>query len=363
MKKRVRVNVAREGTNRALLVLVVVLVLVALPVFFGDYPVLWNLITGQAVTATTSAAVAVNSRPVINYTALVNLSGAAISISAATFQQVNFTFEVYDADGRSDIDNSTARLAINITPRVSDGDLYFINESRYNTTCQANGTQQNEDVITFVCSVYIWYWDAAGAWTINASVNDFNGPVTGENSTTMFQLSLTTALVISPTALTWPVLELGYTNRTSSNDPIRINNTGNRNVGVANFTVTGSDLERNHTLNSLTPTYPESLLRAQNFSIRHFNATAAADCNSGAGVNCYECNGTQLLNDTTGSTNPQALPFANMTAGNNSLELRNGTSGQEELFVCLRLVPDQTERGLYDTAGNWTTSWVVSIYS
>ena len=362
MKKKVRTNDA-EGGNRAFVVLTsLVFALAAVSVFFGSYTGLWNMITGQATTATTTASVTINSPPVINFTMPVNKTGEGVmTISAGTFQQLNFTFHAYDADGRSNIDNSTARLSINITTRASDGDLYFTNESRFNTTCQANGTLQAVDVITFLCSVYVWYWDAAGDWTINATIRDIES-ISAENSTLQFKLAQTTAMVMAPTALTWPTLELGNQNRTSNNDPIIVNNTGNKNIGLAGFTITGYDLQR-----TSSGTYPESVIKVQNFSVRHFNATAAADCNSGAGVNCYECNGTMLLNDTAGSTNPQPLPFANMTAGNNSLALRNGTSGQEEMFFCLRLVPSQLARTTYDTAGDtgtpkvWTAPWIVEV--
>ena len=361
MKKGVGAKRTLENSNRAFLVLVfLLLALVAVPVFLGDYPEMWNMITGQATTSTSTAAITIDSIPVVNYTALVNLSGAGspITISAGTSQQVNFTFMAFDADGTGDLDNSTARLAINITPRAADGDLYFTNESRYNTTCHANGTI-NVNTIQYLCSVYIWYWDASGAWTINASVKD-SFAYTGENSSTQFQLAQTTAMIMAPSALTWATLDLGYTNRTSNNDPIMINNTGNKNIGLGGVSVSGSDLEGNGTP-SYSPTYPQSLIKAQNFSIQHFNATATADCNSGAGVNCYECNGTQLQNGSGDTANPQALSYANITAGNNSLVLRNGTSGQEDLFVCLRLVPSQIPRATYDTTGNWTTAWTVTV--
>ena len=360
-KKRDCNNSGKERGNWVLPVLVFLLLAVmAVPFVFDSYSALWNMITGQATTATTSASFIINSPPVINFTSPANITGSGqMSISAGTSQQLNFTFYVYDADGRGTIDNSTARLAINITTRAADGDLYFTNESRTNSTCHANGTLIGPDMITFVCSVYVWYWDAAGDWTINATIRDTEN-VVGENSSTQFKLSQTTAMIMAPTALTWATLELGNTNKTPTDDPITINNTGNKNIGTAGFQVTGYDLQ-----SSSGVAYPQSIVRAQNFSVRHFNATAAADC-TGAGANCYECNGTQLLNDSAGITQPQPLPFANMSAGNNSLVLRNGTSGQEDLFFCLRLVPSQVPRARYNTTGDpgvavWTKPWTIEV--
>jgi hypothetical protein len=146
-----------------------------------------------------------------------------------------------------------------------------------------------------------------------------------------------------PTALTWARLELGTTNQTSNNDPLLINNTGNADIGVGGITVTGYDLQGTSILTDL--------IAAGNFSIHAVNGST--DC-SGAG--CLECNGTSMVNNTVAP-----VQVANLTAGNNSINDGTGASGQEQLYMCLRLVPLSISRQSYDTSGAATDPWVISI--
>ena len=153
---------------------------------------------------------------------------------------------------------------------------------------------------------------------------------------------------MSPNALTWPTLELGSTNQTSNNDPFLINNTGNKDISIGGFSITGYDL---YGLTNI-----DEYIRAQNFSVHAINGTIGC-----SGIGCLECNGTQLLNSTSGTANPQTLSLANMTAGNNSFNYYNGTSGQEELFFCLRIVPPEISRQSYDTSGSRSASWIIEV--
>ena len=148
--------------------------------------------------------------------------------------------------------------------------------------------------------------------------------------------------------LTWPTLELGTTNQTSNNDPFLINNTGNKDIAIGGFKVTGYDL--------WGLTNDNEYIRAQNFSVHAINGTVGC-----SGIGCLECNGTQLMNSTSGTANPQTLSLANMTAGNNSFNYYNGTSGQEELFVCLRFVPLGITRQSYDTSGQHSGVWSIAV--
>ena len=148
---------------------------------------------------------------------------------------------------------------------------------------------------------------------------------------------------MSPADLNWPTLGLGTSNITSNTDPLTINNTGNKDIFAGGITFTGFDLEGTTTTN----TY----LRVQNFSVWHMNGS-----NSCSGVSCLECNGTQLFNGTA-----EALPYANITAGNNSINYQNESSGQENLFLCLRTVPLELDIQTYKTAGNHTASWTITV--
>ena len=72
--------------------------------------------------------------------------------------------------------------------------------------------------------------EGKGNWTINASANDSAGVYVENRTGSSIEVLATTAMVMYPNALTWATLELGYTNRTSNNDPVIINNTGNKNI-------------------------------------------------------------------------------------------------------------------------------------
>ena len=166
-----------------------------------------------------------------------------------------------------------------------------------------------------------------------------------ENITTNFQVQSTTAMNMYPTALTWATLELGTTNQTSNNDPLRINNTGNKDIAVGGITVAGYNLQGT----SITTDF----INAENFSISAVNFTG-----SGGPM---ECNGTQMFNGTSGAAAPQAIFAANITRGNNSINTNNQASGQEELFVCLRTVPLGITRQTYNTAGLSSKVWTVAV--
>ena len=148
-----------------------------------------------------------------------------------------------------------------------------------------------------------------------------------------------------PTALTWATLELGRTNQTSNNDPLIINNTGNKNIAVGDITVAGYNLQGT----SITTDF----INAENFSISAVNFTV-----SGGPM---ECNGTQMFNGSSGTAAPQAIFAANITRGNNSINTNNQASGQEELFVCLRTVPFGITRQTYNTAGLSSKIWTVAV--
>ena len=269
---------------------------------------------------------------------------STISIVEGTYTQLNFSFIAVDPNGKGDLDNSTARLEINITKYLADGTT--LSTVRSNNSCAANNTIGNTG-INYSCIINLWYFDIGGAWTINASIKDRN-TTQSENRTTQFLLASTTAMVMSPVSLTWPTLELGTTNRTSNSTPITINNTGNKDISAGGITISGSDLQGLTTLSQF--------IMAQNFSVHAINGTSGC-----TGVDCLQCNGTQMMNSTSGTTNPQTLAMANMTAGNNTINFQNQTSGQENLFFCLRTVPSDISRQVYDTSGQHTALWTISI--
>ena len=273
---------------------------------------------------------AVNDAPIVYWVAPVHSQSIT---EGGIAQIINLTFNVSDANGKDDIDNSSAQIRISL-PGETD---------RFNTSCATGASTAT--TIQFNCTVGIWYFDGAGSWTINVSIKDKSSTY-AENRSTSFELLSTTAMTMSPNALTWATLELGRTNQTSNNDPIRINNTGNKNIAVGGITVAGYNLQ------GITTT--TDFINAENFSIAPVNFT-------GSGVGTAECNGTQLFNGTSGAAAPQAISIANITRGNNSIDDGTAASGQEELFVCLRFVPLGITRQSYDTSGAHTKPWSIAV--
>ena len=187
----------------------------------------------------------------------------------------------------------------------------------------------------FTCNVSMYYFDELGVWTINVSARD-NSELSAGNSTTNFTYNLLTAMVLSPTALTWPSpINLTNTNISSDNDPVTINNTGNSVNMTINLTA--------YNLRGEGDT--GKFIFANNFTIG--NVTDGC----GAGINAsIMANNTDLkLNGT------------NFSKGNNTLNLGNQTSGQEQLFICIRGVPQDASAQSYSSSyyGAWTIAVIV----
>ena len=272
----------------------------------------------------------VNSMPQITFVSTV----PSQSITEASTTQVSFYFLAYDPDGAEDLMNSTAQLRVNVTGETD----------RVNGTCQPLN-MTGPFTVNYSCSVYMWYYDGAGNWTVNASIKDRNGNYTF-NTSVSFELYSTVAMKMSPTNLTWPTIEFGTTNKTADNDPLVINNTGNKDIASGSVTITGYDLQ-----GIITDT---EFINAQNFTISVRNGTSAC-----SGVGCFECNGTVMLNQTV-----MPIAAANITSANYSANaLSTGTDGQEALFFCLATAPQENtiSRQTYATNGTHTATWIVAV--
>ena len=146
-------------------------------------------------------------------------------------------------------------------------------------------------------------------------------------------------MVMSPTALTWQTITISSVNSTSNNDPIIVNNTGN---DVNDLDVLGIDLLGE------TPATTD-YLRASNFSVA-INATGLAGETDNTG-----CMGNLMANATDVN-----ITSGFLYRGNNTL-LNNGTSsGQQQLYFCLRYINQSLGPQSYSTitGGAWTVSTV-----
>jgi len=249
-----------------------------------------------------------NTAPVVNYVSLITPQ----SISAGTVAYISFTFNATDADGAVNLDNSKAKASFNLTGETT----------RTNTSCsylaESGNTRQ------YNCTIGIWYWDGAGDWTINASIEDIND-AHAENSSTTFTLQETTAMVMSPTSLGWPSVNLTNTNVLSNTDPIIINNTANKNITNGNVNVTAISLKGAE--------ITSEFIYAENFSVNTADA----------------CGGTDMVNNTA-----TGISGATIDKGNNS-----AGDGQEELYFCLKGMLQTISAQTYSaTAGD---AWTIAV--
>ncbi len=281
--------------------------------FFSNF---YDKITGKATSDTTALNITVgNSVPTITIVDPI----AATDPSIGTTKSITFYFNVTDTDGYANIDIDTAKA-------------YFTKageSTRSNTSCISTFTPNSGNSMNFTCTIDMWYWDENGAWTINVTIEDINSAV-GYNESETFTYNLQTAMTMSPTSLGWPTIGLTDTDTGSDEDPITANNSGN-DVNL-NINVTALDLQGEET----TTQY----IYANNFTVE--------DATEG-------CSGTVMVNAT--STN---VTSAILQRGNNSLNYNNATSGQEQIFFCLKGVPQDISAQSYSSSayGPWTVEIV-----
>jgi len=292
----------------------------------------WDTITGWATSSTTSLAININNAPQVIY---VRATTPTVTITEDSTTAANFTLLVRDLDGVGEIDNSTVFLRVNLTGETD----------RMNYTCVGNGTV-DANTLSYNCQVFMWFFDSYGNWTINASAKDTSS-VYGENLSVQFEVYSTTAMQMGPVNLTWPALELGTSNRTSNADPIILNNTGNKDIAIGGVSV------RAHNLQGVST--GTEFIDVRNFTISARNGTSGC-----TGDQCFECNGTVMLNQSS-----QPIFNANISAGNRTLnDLFNVTNGpQETLFFCIRTVPESgtISRQTYATNSTHTAPWIISV--
>ncbi|MDP4012726.1 MAG: hypothetical protein Q8R00_03930 [Candidatus Nanoarchaeia archaeon] len=244
---------------------------------------------------------------------------AAQSITEASTTAVQFSFLASDSDGVDDLNDSSATAEFQAIGETT----------RSNTSCLLVG-DLNASTANYTCTVDLWYFDAAGNWTVNATIKDLSAE-TGANTSSNFTLQETAAMVMAPSALTWDALSIGVGNQTSTNDPLTINNTGNKNITIGNLNITAINLQG-------------EIIRSRYLNVSNFTVHTAT-----GGSPPVECGGIQLVNATSVITGADG----NLTRGNNSASL-----GQEEVYFCLVNITAGATPQAYSTGnvGLWTVS-------
>jgi len=254
------------------------------------------------------------SDPVIeNVTAV-----AAVDLIEAGIYNITFNFTVTDPDGVGDLDDSTAMAEVNLTGQTT----------RTNTTCLNTGGVSGNSA-NYTCSIGMHYWDGNGVWSINASIRDNSGAY-ASNVSEKFTVNLLTSMVMTPPTLNWSSLNAGDLDQASTNHPITINNTGN-DISLS-IQVTAYSLQGETTTTENIP--------AANFTVE--------DTASG-------CSGVALANAT--ATN---VTSAILESGNNTLQAGDDTSGQEEIYFCLKGLPAELSSQDYSTSGT-VADWTIEV--
>ncbi|HVY01592.1 MAG TPA: right-handed parallel beta-helix repeat-containing protein, partial [Candidatus Nanoarchaeia archaeon] len=254
------------------------------------------------------------------------IADQSITENSKTNVLINFT--VRNLDGYTSINSSTAK--INLT-RTGESTV------RQNTTCiryQQGGTLAN-----FSCILDIWYFDSAGEWNISAFISD-NSSRAAINTSTNLTILQTSAFVLGPSSISIGTLEPGATNKTAVNNPIIINNTGNKPITAGNIQINATDL--------VGETDNSKAIYANNFSVGT-QTGASAECGG---------TGSTLMSKSVFS----ALSGATLPKGNHSI--LDGT-GQEQIYVCIKNIGTELTAQSYSTSGqgSWTIKILVVAFS
>jgi hypothetical protein len=282
-------------------------------------------ITGKA-TNTVDINITVGVPQVIGVFNNTGMSDFSVGLNAGPANStVYINFSVYSPSGVGNLNTSSA--GINFS---KSGEAL-----RQNTTgCIANAT--SSDYVNFTCTVQMLWFDGSGTWDIMAYIED-NSTNYASNTSGDFQIGSTTGFSLGPTSVTFSGIAAGATNKTSDNDPIELNNTGNQAIGLTakNISINATNL-RGETDTTIA-------LWATNFTV-HWE--------TGDGPPPLECAGTDMRQGIY--TN---ITSANLSVGNFSLN--DGGAGQERLYLCLQRAGSELTTQSYSTANE--SSWTIQI--
>ena len=282
------------------------------------------------VNITQSANYTINPSPSVPSITYVTSIGSVNPLQADV-RNINFNFTIQHGDGGEIINITSAKA--NFTSGTES--------IRANNSCSLLTNENTSTTRNFTCTIGMWYFDNAATWNVSIYVSDNNGNAT--TNLTTFIYGTSQDFVVSLTLLNFGTISPIATNKTPTNTPWLMNNTGNYNV------VNVSLLAINLYGESVTTEF----LGAGNFT---------ASNNTG-GSPPLECSGNALVNGTEVNITGVSLP-----RGNNSLAYNNETSGQEQLYLCLKQVPSGISQQVYSTlysggAGAWTIRISLAVFA
>jgi len=181
----------------------------------------YSSLTFAATTASFNANLTISSAtPTIDWVQ----TGLTINPLEHSTRTLYVLFNVSDDNGFADINYSRARLVVNYTTESQRASTVgtCIAQANYSLHMQIN------------CSVNMYYYDKDASWTINVSVYDGAGQL-ATNNTYTFDYGFLKAATTLTTGVTFGSVTLGQT-AAASNNPLIVNNTGNRDFTQINLT-------------------------------------------------------------------------------------------------------------------------------
>ncbi len=271
-----------------------------------------ELITGKQ-TQPVNIAIIVGAPPSI--VSVDAIPAQTITAGGTTF--VTFRFRATDPDGLSNLVDSTARA--NFTHSTLPGEAV-----REDTLCtrmpDVGGNAEYE------CTIGIEYYDAPGTWRVHVAVNDLQGAI-GADFSTSFTLASTSAISLNIGSLTWPVIGLASTNVLSNNDPITITNQGNTNGGTPSIAVTAFNIPG--------VTRGTEFLLADDFRVNDLDDCIGEIMSHGGAVNI------------AGTTLPR---------GSSAQPIKT-----EDIYFCLAQVSAGAGQQDYSTTATGGSAWIIGL--
>ncbi len=308
----------------AFIIMLIFAILLASSLVSSGFSEWYKSITGEATTSSVTINVTIaNTAPKVIIVS--NITSQSPTENGVTSIVVNFT--VNDTDGFGNIKNSSALV-----------NLSFAGEPlRQNSTC-IRIVDYAVTNANFSCTIGLQYFDASASWNITAAINDTANSIAYNTSMT-FAYTQLSAFVSSPGSLTFASLSPAAINQTATNDPILLNNTGNKAITAGNLQVNSTNLVGE--IDSTKAIY------AANISVG-VNTVGNAECDTSPGAN----NASLMQRFVFQAINQSVLPVYNHT-------FNNGSSGQEQFYFCIRLVGAELTGQAYSTLSE--SAWTVKI--
>lgn len=205
-----------DRINELGIIVVVISVMVVIPMV--SIVIADTECTSQDCPVNTSLTVG-NSAPTITDVE----SGIVITLTGDSSTPVNVSFNVTDANGFGDLNDSTSQC---VGFKTGESD-------RTSTSCTAQDQSGND--LTYNCAVNFQFFDAAAAdWRWNCSVSD-NSLASDFNDTVTFTVNALNFIDQNATTFTWFNAITNVTDQ-EANSSIRLDNGGNQDYETANVT-------------------------------------------------------------------------------------------------------------------------------